>query len=144
MRVLFYQLSHDPAEVVVPLLAQKTLAAGERMLVVSGDDAQLAAIGEMLWQRPGSFLAHGLAGSPAQERQPVLLSDDVAPVNGATFVVMADGQWRDAALRFKRAFLLFGEAAIESARKTWQALDERDDVEREYWRQEVGKWVKAA
>ena len=37
MRVDFYQLSRDPAEAVVPLLATNTHKAGARMLVVSGD-----------------------------------------------------------------------------------------------------------
>jgi DNA polymerase-3 subunit chi len=51
MRVDFYQLSRDPAELVVPLIARNTLGAGERLLVVSEDEAQLARIGEALWTR---------------------------------------------------------------------------------------------
>ena len=38
MKVDFYQLSRDPADKVVPLLARNTLKAGERLLVVSADD----------------------------------------------------------------------------------------------------------
>lgn len=145
MRVDFYQLSRDPAEGVVPLLAQNTLKAGERLLVVSADDSQIVRISEALWQRPGSFLAHGLAGGPHQERQPILLSDSPEAPNGAHYVAFADGQWRDAAEQFERVFLLFDGSTIDDARATWRALDDREAVERRYWRQEEnGKWVQAA
>jgi len=144
MRVDFYQLSRDPVENVIPQLAQNTLKSGERMLVVSGDDAQLAKVSGELWKRPDSFLANGRAGASDQDRQPILLSDQVEPANSARFVALADGQWRDAALTFERAFLLFDDATLESARGTWRMLDDREGVERHFWRQEEGKWVKAA
>ena len=143
MRVDFYQLSRDPAEGVVPLLAQNTIAAGERMLVVSADDAQVARIGAALWAREG-FLAHGLAGGPHQERQPILLSDTVDPANGARYLALADGKWRDQAEQFERVFLLFDKATIDDARSIWRSLDGRDGVTRNYWQQDGGKWVKAA
>ena len=144
MRVDFYQLSRDPAESVVPLLAQNTIRAGERMLVVSAADTQLARVSEALWQRPDAFLAHGLAGSPDQERQPILLSDSPEPANGAKYVALADGLWRDEALAFERAFLLFDDATLEAARGTWRMLDALDGVERNFWKQEGGRWTKAA
>ena len=57
VRVDFYQLSRDPVEVALPLIARAALNAGERLLVVSGDAAQLGRIGDMLWTRlPESFL----------------------------------------------------------------------------------------
>lgn len=144
MRVDFYQLSRDPVESVVPLLAQNTLKAAERMLVVSANDAQLARVSEALWKRPDSFLAHGLAGAPEQDRQPILLSDQPAPANGASYIALADGVWRDEAMAFERAFLLFDEVTLEAARATWRMLDDREGVERNFWRQEAGKWIKAA
>ena len=76
MRVDFYQLSQDPAEAALPLIARAALKAGERLLVVSGDEAQLGLLSEGLWSRlPESFLAHARAGGPDDERQPILLSD---------------------------------------------------------------------
>lgn len=145
MKVDFYQLSRDPAESVVPLLAQNTLKAGERLLVVSADDAQIARISEALWQRPASFLAHGLAGGPHPERQPILLADRPEPANDARYIALADGQWRDEAEQFERVFLLFDSATIDDARGIWRKLDGRDELERRYWRQEDdGAWVQAA
>ncbi len=145
MKVDFYQLSRDPAEKVVPLLARNTLKAGERLLVVSADDDLTGRISGRLWDGPDSFLAHGLSGGQHDARQPILLTDSVQPANAARFVVMADGTWRDEALAFERAFLLFDGATIEDARATWRSLDGRDGFERRYWRQdEAGKWEQAA
>ncbi|MGH6786291.1 MAG: DNA polymerase III subunit chi [Novosphingobium sp.] len=143
MRVDFYQLSRDPAEAVVPLLAHNTQSAGERMLVVSADDAQVARISETLWAKDG-FLAHGLAGGPHQERQPILLSDACEPANGARYLALADGEWRDAAEGFERVFLLFDGSTIDAARGTWRTLREREGIECNYWQQDGGKWTKAA
>lgn len=141
MRVDFYQLTKDPAEQVLPLIARNTLAAGERLLVVSDDAAQLKRTSEALWTRlPETFLANGHAADPHAARQPILLSADVAPVNGAKFMALADGVWRDGA--FTRVFLLFPPDRIDDARGCWRMLGQREGVERRYWRQDGGKWVE--
>ena len=141
MRVDFYQLSRDPAEAVIPLLAANTLKAGERLLVVSADDDQLAAVSKAMWSHaPESFLAHGAAGGPHDARQPVLLSDRAEAANGARFVALADGLWRSEVEGFERVFLLFGEAALDGARATWRMLGERESAERRFWKQDGGKW----
>jgi len=141
MRVDFYQLSRDPVELVVPLIARATRAAGERLLVVSGDDAALDRIGHALWDRlPEAFLAHGRAGEPHEARQPILLSGQPEAGNGARFVALADGQWREEARGFDRAFLLFGDAELDGARACWRMLGGLGDVERRFWKQDGGKW----
>ena len=141
MRVDFYQLSRDLAEAVVPGLAANTLKAGERMLIVSGDADQRAAISQALWSHaPESFLAHGEAGAAHDARQPVLLSEAVEAPNGAKFLALADGAWRDGLDAFERVFLLFSPAEIDAARGCWRMLGERDDVERNFWVQDGGKW----
>ena len=145
MRVDFYQLTRDPAEAVLPLIARNTIAAGERLLVVSADESQLGRIGEELWSRlPETFLAHGVAGGDHDARQPILLSDRMEPANGARYVVLADGQWRDPDGAFERAFLLFDEITIQAARGKWRELGERPGIERNFWRQDGGKWTKVA
>ena len=146
MRVDFYQLSRDSAEAVLPLIAERTLAAGERLLAVSGDDAQLARLAQGLWERGGgAFLANGFAGSAHDPRQPILLSDRAEAANGAAYLALADGVWRDEAASFARVFLLFGAETIEAARRQWRALDAVDGAERHYWEQgEGGKWEQRA
>jgi DNA polymerase-3 subunit chi len=143
MRVDFYQLSGTPAEAALPLIARACLNAGERLLVVSADTAQLARVGEQLWSRlPESFLAHGRAGEPHAQLQPILLSEDVTPSNGARFVALADGQWREGEPPFERTFLLFGEETLEAARGSWRMLGTREGVERRFWKQTDGRWVE--
>ena len=144
MRVDFYQLSQTPVEGTLPALAVKMREAGARVLVVSGDDAQLARISEALWAVKDQFLAHGLAGGPDDARQPILLADSLDAANAARFLALADGQWRDGAEAFERVFLLFEEATVEAARAVWRKLGEDEGVERNYWRQlDGGKWEKA-
>lgn len=141
MRVDFYQLTKDPAEQVLPQIARNTLKAGERLLVVSDDAAQLKRTSEALWTRlPETFLANGHALDPHADRQPILLSADVEAVNGAKFMALADGVWRDG--DFARVFLLFPPDRIDDARGCWRMLGAREGVERRYWRQDGGKWVE--
>jgi DNA polymerase III subunit chi len=142
MKVDFWQLSSDPAEKVCALIAGRVLGNGERLLVVSEAPEQRAAISRALWKAgPDSFLANGEADAPGADRQPVLLSATQEAANGASHVVYADGKWRGEA-GFARAFLLFAQDTIDEARATWRALDGRDDLERAFYRQEDGKWIK--
>ncbi len=143
MRVDFYQLSRDPVEQALPLIARATKGAGQRLLVVSEDPAALDRISEGLWERlPEAFLAHGRAGQAHADRQPVLLSHDCRAENGARFIALADGLWREDAAGFERAFLMFGESRLQGARDCWRMLGQRDGVERHYWKQDGGKWVR--
>jgi DNA polymerase-3 subunit chi len=140
MRVDFYQLTRDPAELVLPLIARNTLGAGERLLVVSEDEGQIARISDALWTRlPETFLAHGRAGGDHDARQPILLSNQAEAANGATYLALADGIWRDSDSA-TRVFLLFPPDRIDDARSCWRMLGTRPGVERKYWRQDGGKW----
>ncbi len=142
MRVDFYQLSRDTAETALPLIARASLNAGERLLIVSADDSQRGRIGEALWTRlPDSFLAHGQAGGAHDGRQPILIAGEIMPANGARFLALADGQWREAE-GFTRVFLMFDDVTLAGARTCWRLLGEREAVERRFWKQEGGKWVE--
>ena len=142
MRVDFYQASRDPVEGALTLIARNTLKAGERLLVVSGDDDQLGRISESLWGLKDSFLAHGFAGGTEDARQPILLSNAAAPTNAARFIAITDGEWRDGDAPFARTFFIFDEITVQKARDCWRMLRERDGVERHYWKQEGGRWIE--
>jgi len=142
MKLDFWQVTHDPLEKVVTLIAKRAVSQGERVLVVSADPAQRAAICGALWQAgPESFLANGEADAPGADRQPVLLAETIAPANGASHLILADGTWREAT-GFARVFLLFPPEGAPDARMAWRAQDGRDGVERAYYAQEDGRWVK--
>ncbi len=145
MRVDFYQLGDATAEGVIASVGQRLLGDGERLLVVAADDAQLARLDRLLWdQGAASFIPHGLAGGNDDSAQPILLSSGSDAPNHARNLVIADGQWRDAALGYDRAFYLFDHDSLEPARLAWKLLAGRDGVERHYWASEDGRWVKKA
>jgi len=138
----FWQYTHDPLEKVVVLIAKRVLGEGARLVVVSGDADQRAAISRALWSAgPDSFLANGEAAAPGADRQPILLSDTPQALNGADHAILADGVFRDCP-GFARVFLLFPPEAAPSAREAWSAQDGRADIERAYFAQEDGRWVK--
>lgn len=143
-KIDFWQLSRDPVEKVTALIAQRVLDQGERLIVVSAAAQQRAILSKGLWQAgPDTFLANGEAGSAGADRQPILLSETIEAVNGASHAIFADGQFRDAP-DFARTFLLFDDTTLQHARDTWKALSEREELERAFFRQDGGKWVKVA
>lgn len=146
MRVDFYQLAEGAsADAVIASLAGRLHGEGQRLLVVAGDDPQLARLDRQLWdQGATSFLPHGLAGGANDSVQPVLLSSGSDSPNGARNILVADGEWREAALSYDRAFYLFDDASLDAARLAWKLLAGRDGVERNYWAHEDGRWVRKA
>ena len=142
MQVDFYQLGGTPPEQVIATLADKVVAGDGRLLIIAEDEAFLARLDRMLWdQGPTSFLPHGLAGGADDARQPILLSTTPDAPNLARNMLIADGQWRDAALSYDRSFYLFGGSSLEGARLAWKLVAGREGVERRYWAQENGKWL---
>jgi DNA polymerase-3 subunit chi len=145
VQVDFYQLAGTAPEAVIATLAEKVLAADGRLIVVAEDEAYLAKLDRMLWdQGPTSFLPHGTAGGTDDARQPILLTTSPDAPNLARNMLIADGTWRDAALTYDRAFYLFDDATLEGARLAWKLLSGREGVDRRYWAQEAGTWVKKA
>jgi DNA polymerase-3 subunit chi len=139
MQVDFYQLAGEPAPAMAAQLAAKVLGTGERLLIVAAPDA-LDPLAEALWGAGEPFLANGKAGGAHDARQPILLAEEVAPANGARFLLLADGQWRDPGDRFDRAMLLFDAETIAGARAAWRQLGE--GVTRRYWKRQDGRWVE--
>lgn len=145
MQVDFYQLGSTPLEQVIASIAQKLLSEGKRLLIVAEDDGLLGRLDRMLWdQGATSFLPHGLAGGSEDARQPILLGSETDAPNLARNIMIADGQWREAALTYERAFYLFDAATVDGARLAWKLLAGREGVERRYWAQVDGRWKQQA
>ncbi|MFN3943982.1 MAG: DNA polymerase III subunit chi [Allosphingosinicella sp.] len=139
MQVDFYHLTASPMEKVLPSICEKVLAGGGRLLVVAREPL-LSRLDDQLWtSAPDSFLPHG---RDRPERQPVLLSETAQAANGAAFVALADGEWREEALGFERAFYFFDTASLDAARAAWRGLKGRAGVEPRYWKQVDGRWVQ--
>jgi DNA polymerase-3 subunit chi len=145
MQVDFYQLAGTPPEQVIASLAEKILGGDGRLLIVAGDEAYLARLDRMLWdQGAASFLPHGVAGGADDARQPILLSTSPDAPNLARNMLIADGEWRDAALTYDRSFYLFDNSTLEGARLAWKLLAGREGVDRRYWAQIDGRWKQQA
>jgi DNA polymerase-3 subunit chi len=142
VQIDFYQLGGSPAEQVIASIAEKILAQEGRLLIVASDEGSLARLDRQLWdQGAASFLPHGVAGGTDDARQPILLSTSPDAPNLARNLLIADGEWRDSALAYDRAFYLFDSVTLEGARLAWKLLAGREGIERRYWAQESGKWI---
>ena len=62
-------------------------------------------------------LANGLAGGDHDARQPILIAPDVTPANGARFLALADGIWRepDEGIAVADLIVLLGDCGVESS-----------------------------
>ena len=144
MLVDFYQLGGAALEAITASIAEKLLAKDQRLLIVADDEGLLTRLDRLLWdQAPTGFLPHGLAGGADDQRQPVLLSTSPDAPNLARNMLIADGQWRESALGFDRAFFLFESEVVAHARLAWKLLAGREGIERRYWAQgEGGGWTQ--
>jgi DNA polymerase III subunit chi len=138
LRADFYHLTRVPLEKALPSIAERVLANGERLAIVAGDEKLLTRVDALLWSyKPESFLPHGREGD-----QPILLTSDPSAAN-AQNIALIDGQWRDGALGFARAFYFFDSQTIDGARSAWRGLADKGEVERHYWKQDdAGRWVE--
>jgi DNA polymerase III subunit chi len=138
LRADFYHLTRVPLEKILPSIAERVLASGERLVIVAEDEKLLTRIDALLWSyKPESFLPHGREGE-----QPILLTADVEG-SPAQNIALIDGLWRDSALNFARAFYFFDSQSIDGARGAWRGLADNGKVERHYWKQDdAGRWVE--
>lgn len=146
MQADFYHLTRLPIERALPQIAEKVIGSGARLLIVSADAGQRAELDRQLWTyTDDSFLPHAELGAGYDAAQPVLIAPDVNAANGAKYIALVDGAWRDEALDFERAFHFFDDNAIRAARAAWKSLADRDGIERRYWKQnDAGRWEQAA
>jgi DNA polymerase-3 subunit chi len=145
MRVDFYQLGGSQPDGIIASIATRLIDEDQRLLITAADENQLARLDRQLWdQGAASFLPHGLAGGGDDQSQPILLSTGTDAPNLARNILIADGEWRDAALGYDRAFYLFDAKTLDGARLAWKLLAGRDAVERNYWAQADGKWTRQA
>jgi DNA polymerase-3 subunit chi len=120
--VWFYHLERSTLEQVLPELLEKTLARGWRARVRSADPSRIEALDAWLWiWRDDSFLAHGLAGEPFAERQPILFGQGGENVNRAQALFVLDGDAGDLAC-YLRCIVTFDDRqkpALQAARRLW-------------------------
>ena len=147
--VYFYHMTRTPLEATLPVLLEKSRAAGWRVVVRGTDRGRLDWLDQRLWLTSDEgFLPHGLAGGPHDADQPILLTDTRDAPNGADILMAVDGAevTAEEAGAFTRVCLLFDgndPEAVEAARGQWRRLTGAGLPAR-YWSQESGRWAEKA
>jgi DNA polymerase III subunit chi len=137
----FYHLTRSTPEQALPRLLERTLAAGQRALVLTPDEATRDALNEALWQQP-AWLPHGTAADGDADLQPIWLSTSLDAANGARYLFLTHGATTDRIGDFDRVFDLFdgtSDAAVQSARLRWKAA-KGSGLEVTYWQQTDAGW----
>lgn len=141
----FYHLTRSPLSRALPQLLVRTLGAGQRALVLGSAPAGLDALSTELWAQP-AWLPHGTAADGDPDLQPIWLSTEPEPLNGARYLFMVEGAKTDRLAAFERVFDLFDgndPEAVAAARTRWkQAKTEGHSLT--YWQQSETGWRKQA
>jgi DNA polymerase III subunit chi len=141
----FYHLTRTQVEAALPQLLGRTLAAGQRALVLCRTAERVAAVDAALWEcAEPDWLPHGTTADGDADLQPIWIAADDSAPNGARFLFLIDGAESSRLGEFERAFDLFDgndEAALAAARVRWQAARDAG-FPITYWRQVARGWEK--
>lgn len=142
--ILFYHLESQPLERVLPVLVEKSLERGWKVVVETSSDERAEAIDNMLWTyRDDSFLPHARAGGSEDAVQPVLITTRPHNPNGAQVRFFVDRAVPQTGEGYERIVFMFSGRdpdAVTEARTAWRALKDGNAVT--YWQQEPnGRWV---
>ena len=144
--VLFYHLTSQPLERVLPDLLEKCLERNWRAVVQVGSEERRDALDAHLWTyRDESFLPHGTIKDGRVAEQPVWLTTDGDNPNQAQVRFLADGA--DVAdysgyVRVVRLFDGNDPEAVDLARQAWRTAKAAGH-DATYWQQsEQGRWEK--
>ncbi len=141
----FYHLTRTGLAEALARLLDRTLRAGQRALVLCPDAARLKTLDTALWACPEpAWLPHGTPADGDPDLQPVWLSTDPAPTNGARFLFLVDGADATPGDEFDRVFDLFdGNDAeqVAGARRRWLAARAGGHA-LTYWKQGPRGWEK--
>jgi len=146
---LFYHLQAQPVEAVLPVLLEKSVERGWRVVVQGSSEERSEALDAHLWTyRDDGFLPHGTWRETEAAMQPVLLTVNEGNPNQATVRFLIDGAPVPAdAESYQRIVLLFDgddEDAVAAARTHWSEVKAKG-FEATYWQPDSqGRWVKKA
>lgn len=143
--ILFYHLENHPLERVLPVLVEKSIERGWKVMVETGSEERAEALDLLLWTyRDDSFLPHARAGGDADELQPVLITSRPHNPNHADVRFFVDRAVPQSGEGYQRIVFLFSghdPDAVTEARAAWRALGTGNDLT--YWQQDAeGRWAK--
>jgi DNA polymerase III subunit chi len=143
----FYHLTRTGLDQALPQLLGRTLAAGQRALVLCGNAERVAALDDALWRcAEPDWLPHGTQADGDADIQPIWLATEDASSNGARYLFLIDGAHSARLGEFDRVFDLFDgndEAAVQAAHERWTAAKDAGHT-LTYWQQGARGWEKKA
>ena len=150
--IWFYHLLHQPLERALPVICEKSLQRGWRVVIQAKTNERLEALDQLLWTyADDSFLAHGLARDGDGPLQPVYLTLGTENPNAARlrlFVEAAEvagSLAQPEAEAYERLILLFDgrdQDQLGDARGQWKQLKEQG-LALAYWQQtDAGRWER--
>ncbi|QKV18416.1 DNA polymerase III subunit chi [Oricola thermophila] len=147
--ILFYHLTESTLDDALPMLVEKSLARGWRVVIQSGGEQVRDRLDTHLWTyRPESFLPHGRDGEARPADQPVFLTVSEDNPNGARIRFLVDGAVPPEDIAgYDRAVLMFDgldEQALHEARGHWKALKAGNHDLAYYKQKPDGGWERAA
>jgi len=141
----FYHLSRSTTDKALPLLLERTLAAGQRAVVLCSSEGYVRVLDDLLWEcAEPDWLPHGTAVDGDPMLQPIWLTTEDSTANGARFLFLVDGATSGRLSDFDRVFDIFDgndEAAVSTARARW-SLAKSAGHELTYWQQCAHGWEK--
>jgi DNA polymerase-3 subunit chi len=147
--ILFYHLKGQRLEKVLPVLLERSLERGWRVVVQAASDERVEALDAQLWTySEDSFLPHGTWREAAAAEQPILLTTNESNPNGASVRFLVDGAVVPAnAADYQRVVLLFDgddPDAVAAARASWTETKAKG-FEATYWQtDDAGRWERKA
>lgn len=146
-QVGFYHLTRTGLDQALPRLLGRTLAAGQRALVLCPDAEAVKSLDKALWESADPvWLPHGTKADGDADMQPIWLDMEDDPPNGARFLFLVLGAQSSRLDAFDRVFDLFDgndEAAVAAARERWKSTKAAGH-ELTYWQQGARGWEKKA
>ncbi len=141
----FYHLTRTALPEALARLLDRTLQAGQRALVLCPDTARLKTLDAALWACPEpTWLPHGTSADGDADLQPVWLSTEPEPANGARFLFLVDGADTPRGGEYDRVFDLFDGTDAEkvaAARDRWRVARDGGHA-LTYWKQGPRGWEK--
>ena len=144
--VLFYHLTEQRPDEVLPGLLEKTLERGWKAVVQCGTEGFRDTLDEALWTfSDTSFVAHAMDEHALAAAQPVILTTQNSNPNDAGVRFIVNGAVPPDLSPYTRAVILFDghdEDQKADARESWTKLKAQGhDVT--YWQQNAErKWEK--
>lgn len=141
----FYHLTRSTLGQALPSLLVRTLAAGQRALILGSRASEIEALSTELWAQP-AWLPHGAAADGDPDLQPIWLSTEAeaAAPNGASYLFLVDGTESGALSAFDRVFDLFNgndTNALAAARLRWKKWRDAGHSTT-YWQQTERGWQR--